>query len=115
MPPIKYLEAGARLFNSGNFELAAKYLDAAQMYRDQLQQDEQTTLDAYLKELSQVQASAARRIVHLRQRQQHQQPGCPGGREPAQWRGGGDDSGRPARGANRRCHLRRRGRAGHLG
>ena len=60
VPPIKYLEAGARLFNSGNFELAAKYLDAAQMYRDQLQQDEQTTLDAYLKELSQVQASAAR-------------------------------------------------------
>ena len=60
VPPIKYLEAGARLFNSGKFELAAKYLDAAQMYRDQLQQDEQTTLDAYLKELSQVQASAAR-------------------------------------------------------
>ena len=68
VPPIKYLEAGARLFNSGNFELAAKYLDAAQMYRDQLQQDEQTTLDAYLKELSQVQASAGARIVHLRQR-----------------------------------------------
>ena len=57
VPPIKYLEAGARLFNSGNFELAAKYLDAAQMYRDQLQHDEQTTLDAYLKELSKVQAS----------------------------------------------------------
>ena len=31
VPPIKYLEAGARLFNSGNFELAAKYLDAAQI------------------------------------------------------------------------------------
>ena len=53
VPPIKYLEAGPRLFNSGKFELAAKYLDAAQMYRDQLQADEQTTLDAYLKELSQ--------------------------------------------------------------
>src|SRR5271157_1206707 len=58
-PPIRYLEAGSRLFNSGNFELAAKYLAAAQMYRDQLQQDEQTTLDAYLKELSKVQASTA--------------------------------------------------------
>ena len=57
VPPIKYLEAGSRLFNSGNFELAAKYLDAAQMYRDQLQQDEQTMLDAYLKELSKVRAS----------------------------------------------------------
>ena len=59
VPPIKYLEAGSRLFNSGNFELAAKYLDAAQMYRDQLQQDEQTMLDAYLKELSKVRASTA--------------------------------------------------------
>ncbi|HKM52914.1 MAG TPA: hypothetical protein VJY33_05845, partial [Isosphaeraceae bacterium] len=53
-PPIKYLEAGSRLFNSGRFELAAKYLAAAHMYRDQLQQDEQSTLDEYLKELSKV-------------------------------------------------------------
>ena len=59
VPPIKYLEAGSRLFNSGNFELGAKYLNAAQMYRDQLQQDEQTMLDAYLKELSKVRASTA--------------------------------------------------------
>ena len=59
VPPIRYLEAGSRLFNSGNFELAAKYLDAAQMYRDQLQQDEQTMLDAYFKELSRVRASIA--------------------------------------------------------
>ncbi|MBV8130605.1 MAG: hypothetical protein JO114_23390, partial [Planctomycetaceae bacterium] len=59
VPPIKYLEAGSRLFNSGNFELAAKYLNAAQMYRDQLQQDEQTMLDAYLKELSKVRALTA--------------------------------------------------------
>ena len=59
MPPIRYLEAGSRLFNSGNFELAAKYLAAAQMYRDQLQQDEQTMLDAYCKELSKVRASIA--------------------------------------------------------
>src|SRR6516164_7170615 len=34
-----------------------KYLDAAQMYRDQLQGDEQASLDAYLKELAKVQAS----------------------------------------------------------
>ena len=33
VPPVKYLEAGARLFNSGQFTLAAKYLDAAKMYR----------------------------------------------------------------------------------
>ncbi len=59
VPPIRYLEAGSRLFNSGNFELAAKYLDAAQMYRDQLQQDEQTTLDAYVKELAKVRAATA--------------------------------------------------------
>ena len=59
VPPIKYLEAGSRLFNSGNFELAAEYLNAAQMYRDQLQQDVQTMLDAYLKELSKVRASTA--------------------------------------------------------
>ena len=59
VPPIRYLEAGSRLFNSGNFELAAKYLAAAQMYRDQLQQDEQTMLDAYLRELSKVRASTA--------------------------------------------------------
>ena len=58
VPPIKYLEAGARLFNSGNFELAAKYLDAAQLYQDQLQADEQATLGAYLKELGKVKASA---------------------------------------------------------
>ena len=63
VPPIKYLEAGARLFNSGQFDLAAKYLDAAQMYRDQLQGDEQTTLDAYVKELSKVQAVPAKAPV----------------------------------------------------
>src|SRR5208283_4103876 len=59
VPPIRYLEAGSRLFNSGNFDLAAKYLDAAQLYRDQLQPDEQTTLDAYLKEMSKVRTATA--------------------------------------------------------
>ena len=59
VPPIRYLEAGSRLFNSGNFDLAAKYLDAAQMYRDQLQPDEQTKLDAYLTEMAKVRASTS--------------------------------------------------------
>jgi type II secretory pathway component GspD/PulD (secretin) len=58
VPPIKYLEAGSRLFNGGNFDLAAKYLDAAQQYRDQLQADEQATLDAYLRELAKVRTAA---------------------------------------------------------
>ena len=62
-PPIKYLEAGARLFNSGQFDLAAKYLDAAQMYRDQLQADERTMLDAYLKEMSKVKGAAAATVA----------------------------------------------------
>ena len=85
VPPIKYLEAGARLFNSGNFELAAKYLDAAQMYRDQLQQDEQTTLDAYLKELSKVQASATRPGGSSTSGSGHggSSPAAPADREPA--------------------------------
>ena len=40
-PPIKYLEAGARLFNSAvdsaQLDLATKYLQAAATFRDQLQ------------------------------------------------------------------------------
>ena len=62
-PPIKYLEAGARLFNSAqnseDLDLAAKYLEAAKMYRDQLQPDDQATLDAYLKELAKAKAMVA--------------------------------------------------------
>ena len=62
-PPIKYLEAGARLFNSAQdgeqLELASKYLEAANSYRDQLQPDEQATLDAYLKELAKAKAEMA--------------------------------------------------------
>jgi len=54
-PPIRYLEAGANLFNSAQFDLASKYLEAANRYRDQLLPDEQSTLDAYLKELTKVQ------------------------------------------------------------
>jgi len=59
-PPIKYLEAGARLYNSAQdseqLKLASKYLEAANTYRDQLQPDEQATLDAYLKELAKAKA-----------------------------------------------------------
>ena len=59
-PPIKYLEAGAALFNaaqsSAQIELASKYLEAANSYRDQLQPEEQATLDEYLKELAKAKA-----------------------------------------------------------
>ncbi len=50
--PVKYLEAGARLFNNGQYDLAAKYIAAAQSYRDQLSASEQTVLDAYVREMS---------------------------------------------------------------
>ena len=43
-PPIKYLEAGAKLFNTEQFDMASKYLEAANRYRDMLQEDER--LDA---------------------------------------------------------------------
>ena len=33
-PPIKYLEAGAKLFNNEQFDMASKYLEAANRYRD---------------------------------------------------------------------------------
>jgi type II secretory pathway component GspD/PulD (secretin) len=52
VPPVKYLEAGARLFNSGQYDLAAKYITTAQSYRDQLSSSEQTVLDAYLREMA---------------------------------------------------------------
>ncbi len=64
-PPVKYLEAGAKLFNTGQYELAAKYLDAANRYRDQLQQDERVMLDAYLKELAKVQETAQEALPRL--------------------------------------------------
>ncbi len=53
-PPVKYLEAGAKLFNGGQFDLAAKYLDAAQLYRDQLEPAHQALLDEYARELKKV-------------------------------------------------------------
>jgi hypothetical protein len=52
------------LFNSAvdstQLELATKYLQAADTYRDQLQPDEQATLDAYLKELAKAKAVVAK-------------------------------------------------------
>ena len=57
-PPIKYLEAGAKLFNNAQFDLASKYLEAANRYRDQLQTNERSMLDAYLTELSKVRQGA---------------------------------------------------------
>jgi len=59
VPPVQYLEAGARLFNSGKFDLAAKYLDAAQMYRDQLEPDHQALLDEYAREMKKVKGAPA--------------------------------------------------------
>ena len=44
------IETTAR--NRPQLDLAAKYLQAANTYRDQLQPDEQATLDAYLAELA---------------------------------------------------------------
>ncbi len=46
-PPKKYLETGALLFNRKRYDLAAKYLDAAQKYRDRLTLNEQIVLDEY--------------------------------------------------------------------
>ena len=57
--PVKYLEAGARLFNSGQYDLAAKYISAAQAYRDQLSASERTVLDAYLREMAKAPTTAA--------------------------------------------------------
>jgi hypothetical protein len=47
VPPLKYLEAGVRLFNQGRYDLASKYLVAAQSYRDKLTVNERVVLDVY--------------------------------------------------------------------
>ncbi len=56
VPPIKYLEAGARLLNEGDYDTAKKYLGAANEYRDQLKANEQVVLDEYLRALTSVTA-----------------------------------------------------------
>jgi hypothetical protein len=50
-PPRKYLEAGANLYNKGRYELASRYLQAAQMYRDRLSNSERIVLDVYREKL----------------------------------------------------------------
>ena len=60
-PPVEYLKTGARLFNNGQYDLAAKYINAAQSYRDQLSGSEQKVLDAYLREMAKAPADAASR------------------------------------------------------
>ena len=52
-PPIKYLEAGASLFNKKRYELSAKYLAVAQVYRDRLTENERVVLDVYQEKLDQ--------------------------------------------------------------
>ncbi len=56
--PVKYLQAGAQLFNTQQYGLAAKYLQAAQLYRDQLTQEQQQTLDLFAAEMAKVPAEA---------------------------------------------------------
>lgn len=48
VPPVEYVKAGAKLYNSGDKANAAKYLKAADDYRDMLSPEEQTVLDSYL-------------------------------------------------------------------
>ena len=48
VPPIEYLKAGAQLYNASKFDLAAKYLQAAHDYRDQLTPEEREVLQDYL-------------------------------------------------------------------
>lgn len=51
VPPKTYLVTGARLFNQRRFDLAAKYLRAAEMFRDRLTPNEQVVLDVYREQL----------------------------------------------------------------
>lgn len=48
VPPVEYVKAGAKLYNSGDKANAAKYLKAADDYRDMLSAEERTVLDSYL-------------------------------------------------------------------
>lgn len=58
-PPRKYLEAGARLFNTERFDLAASYLRAAHLYRDRLSPSEQIVLDVYRERLAAYQSGSS--------------------------------------------------------
>ncbi len=52
VPPVEYVKAGAKLYNSGDKSTAAKYLKAAEDYRDMLSPEERTILDSYLVKLN---------------------------------------------------------------
>lgn len=51
--PIKYLEAGASLFNKKHYDLASKYLAAAHAYRDRLTENQRVVLEVYQEKLDQ--------------------------------------------------------------
>jgi len=54
VPPVEYLRAGAQLFNNGEYDLAADYLQAARDYADQLTPGEQARLAEYEQAMRQV-------------------------------------------------------------
>jgi hypothetical protein len=53
-PAIRYLETGAKLYNSQRFDPASKYLAVANQYRGWLSADERAMLDLYIAELAKV-------------------------------------------------------------
>ena len=61
VPPVEYLRAGAKLFNNGDYDLAAKYLKAAHDYRDQLSESERSLLEQYFGAMKVVKTRAATR------------------------------------------------------
>jgi type II secretory pathway component GspD/PulD (secretin) len=57
-PPGEYVKAGAKLYQTGQYALAAKYFKAADDYRDMLSAEDQATLDRYKGQMSQAAAPA---------------------------------------------------------
>jgi len=55
VPPIDYIKAGAYLFNKGQVEKAAKYFDAAEKLRSELNENEQIVLEVYREEIEKTQ------------------------------------------------------------
>lgn len=56
-PPRKYLEAGAQLFNKQKYDVAGRYLRAANLFRDRLTDSERVVLDVYRERLAAVVAA----------------------------------------------------------
>ncbi len=69
VPARKYLETAARLYNTGRYDLAGKYLDAAHKYREGLSRNECVVLDVYREEykryLEEVQKRASDPIAEV--------------------------------------------------